>query len=71
MTPANCKSALARAKRPRPSEFSASRLPSRELTTQVGQGVQENKLERGIAIVENDRRAMAGVNLQASRAAES
>jgi mannose/fructose-specific phosphotransferase system component IIA len=37
----------------------------RELTTQVGQGVQENKLERGIAIVEGDRRAMAGVNLQA------
>ena len=42
----------------------------RELTTQVGQGVQENKLERGIAIVEGDRRAMAGVNLQAQQGAQ-
>lgn len=42
----------------------------KELTPRVAQGVQENKLERGIAIVEGDRRAMAGVNLQAQQGAQ-
>lgn len=41
----------------------------KELTPRVAQGVQENKLERGIAIVENDPQAMAAARVEAAAGA--
>lgn len=70
MTPAQLQKALG--SREAVEAFGVLREQSaklRELTTQVGRGVDENKLGKGIATVEGDRRVMAAVRSEAAAGA--